>query len=52
MPKHPGKSDKTIEDAVADALKSGGRGDFAFELTKVSSPNPGKITYHVTLTGP
>ena len=44
MPKHPGKSDKTIEDAVADALKEvRGSGDFAFELTKVSlSPNPGR----------
>jgi hypothetical protein len=51
--KHQGKADTTIEAAVEDALKGVGSGDFTFELSKVSkSPNPGKITYHVTLTSP
>jgi hypothetical protein len=51
--KHEGKSDKGFTGAVEDALKDvGGGGNFAVDLKVTLSPNPGKITYHVTLTSP
>jgi hypothetical protein len=53
VPEHKGKSDKGFAQAVEDALKDvPGSGDFSVVLRVSLSPNPGKITYHVTLTGP
>jgi hypothetical protein len=53
MPKHQGKSDEGFSKAVENALKDfEGSGDFSVELKVNVSPNPGKISYLVTLTGP
>lgn len=51
MAKHEGKSDQGFSQAVQDALKDvQGGGNFSVDLKVALSPNPGKITYQVTLT--
>ena len=53
MAKHHGESDDGFSEAVAKALKDvKGSGNFNVDLKVTLSPNPGKITYQVTLTSP
>ena len=53
MATHHGKSDRGFKEAVENALEDfDGSGEFSVELTVSVSPNPGKISYQVTLTSP